>query len=249
VLDYKIAFKVLAVTDTIYKTEVRYQTLDMVVNMGGQRIEMDSRKNDKTDIPSSITASLVNKPFIIFLTKTGRVKAIDNVEKMISGVFDGFPQIDPAKKEQIKNQFLQSFGGNAFKGNIEMQTAIFPQTSLVKNSKWVVNTKLESAIKANSRNTYRLADTKSNYYQVHGEGTLITEKSAKPSQINGMPVQYELSGNSISDIKVDKNTGWIIEAKSKQVMKGNFKILDNPKVPGGAVIPMSINTDVTTFDK
>lgn len=248
-LSYTIAFKVLALTDSVYKMEVRYQTLDMVVKVGGKAIEMDSKKNDKTDIPSSIIAAMMNKPFTILLTKSGRVRAIDNVEKMIIGVFDSFPQIDPVKKEQIESQFLQSFGGNAFKGNLEMQTAIYPATAVAKNDKWAVNTKLESTVKANIHTAYQLTDIKSGYYQIHGEGTMISEKSLKPTQINGMPVQYDLSGKSTVDIKADKTTGWISEAKLKQVMKGNIEILDNPKVPGGTKIPMVINTDVTTIHK
>jgi len=174
VLTYRIAFKVLAITDTVYKMEVRYQSLDMVVNVGGKAIEMDSKRNDKTDIASSITAAMMNKPFIILLTKSGKVRAIENVEKMIIGVFDSFPQIDPLRKEQIKNQFLQSFGGNVFKGNLEMETAIYPETTVVKNGKWTVNIKLESAFKANIRTAYQLTDMKSSYYQIRGEGTIIT---------------------------------------------------------------------------
>lgn len=248
-LTYKIAFKVLAITDSVYKMEVRYQTLDMLINVGGKVIEMDSKKNDKTDIPSGITAAMMNKPFTILLTKSGRVKAIDNVEKMIFGVFYSFPQIDPVKKEQIKDQFLQSFGGNAFKGNLEMETAIFPETTVVKNKKWIVNTKLESMVKANIRTVYSLSGIKNGYYQIHGEGKMVTEKGSKPIQINGMPVLYDLSGISTVDIKTDKTTGWVIESKLKQKMKGNIEILDNSKVPGGAKVPMTINTDVTTIDK
>ena len=60
---------------------------------------------------------------------------------------------------------------------------------------------------------------------------------------------YKLNGSLITDIKIDKNTGWINEVKLKQIMKGSIEIQDNPQLPGGMTIPMTFNTDVLTTDK
>ncbi|MFI5139382.1 MAG: DUF6263 family protein [Sphingobacteriales bacterium] len=249
VLSYRIAFKVIGVMDSVYNMEVRYQSLAMKIKIANQTIEMDSRKNNPSDNPSTIIAAMMNKPFTIIITKSGKIRSVSNVEKMIIGVFDDFPQVDAAKKEQIKTEFLQSFGGNAFKGNLEMETAIFPEAAVAKNDKWTVNTKLESKFKVTVHTVYHLTDIRGGYYQIHGNGTMVTDKNSKPSLINGVPVKYNMKGTSITDIKADKITGWVNEVKLTQVMKGNIEILDNPKVPGGANIPMTINTDVTTTDR
>jgi hypothetical protein len=59
---------------------------------------------------------------------------------------------------------------------------------------------------------------------------------------------YEINGTLLSDIKVNKATGWISEVKLKQLLKGNIEILDNPKMAGGMTIPVIFNSEVITTD-
>jgi hypothetical protein len=247
--NFKMAFKVTGATDSVYSMEVSYQSLSMKMEMPGNTIDLDSKKNDPQDVPSSIIAAMMNKPFNLEMTKTGKIKSVQNIDKMVSGAMKSFPQIDSAKKEQVKAQFMQSFGPNAFKGSIEMGTAIFPDTPVAKEDKWTVKTQLESPAKATVTITYQLADIIEGNYLIHGEGTMVTDKNAAPTHINGLPVKYGLNGSLISDIRVDKTTGWITEVKLKQAMMGDMQILDSPQVPGGMTIPMTFNTDVNTTGK
>lgn len=248
-LIYRIAFKVINIIDTIYTMEVRYQTMDMKITVGTKIIEMDSKRNDPHDVPSSVVSAMMNKPFTVLLSKSGKIQSISNVEKMVSGVMDDFPQINGAKKEQLKNQFLQTFGGNAFKGNLEMETAIYPMVAVTQMDKWTVNTKLQGAVKVNVKTVFHLTSVKNGYYGIHGDGKIVTENEFKTGQLNGLPVRYNISGTSISDIKVDKITGWITETKLTQIMKGDIAILNNPRVPGGMQIPMAFTTQVVTTNK
>jgi hypothetical protein len=245
----RMAFKVIGVMDSVYNMEVSYQSLETKIQMADTTIDMDSKKNSPLDIPSSIIAAMINKPFNITLTRSGKIRSVENIEKMITSVFDGFPQIDTAKKEQIKKQFMQSFGANTLKSSLEMGTAIFPKIAVAKNDKWTVNTSLEAPAKASVQTVYQLIDISGGFYQIHGEGAMTSDKNTKPLQINGLPMKYNLSGTTLTDIKVNKSTGWISEVKLKQLMSGNIEILDNPQMPGGMTIPMTFNTEVTTVDK
>ena len=246
VLAFKIAFKVIGVMDTVYNMEVSYQSLDMKINMADTTIEMDSKKNSVLDVPSSIVAAIMNKPFNITLSKTGKIRSVENFEKMINGVFDGFTKIDSNKKQQIKRQFMQSFGVSSFKDILEMGTAIFPQKAVAKNDTWIINSSVDAPAKANLQVIYQLIDATGNLYQVHGDGTMVSDKGAPPAEVNGMPMKYNLNGSMLTDVMINKNTGWISEVNLKQLMSGNILIPDNPRVPGGMTIPMTFNTEVTT---
>jgi Family of unknown function (DUF6263) len=249
VFTLKMAFKVIDIKDTIYNMEVSYQAIDMKIQTGGKSIEMNSLKPDSLDIPSSFMAAMMNQPFNIALTKKGKIQSVDNIEKIINGVFEKFPKIDQEKREQLKKQFLQSFGADAFKGSLEMGTAIFPSGAVNKDDKWTVHTSMEAPTKADVQTVYQLTDITPDLYLIHGDGTLATDKNAKPGEINGMPMKYDLNGSLLTDIKVDRNTGWISEVKLKQVMKGSIEIQANPQLPGGMIIPMTFNTDIITTDK
>ena len=245
-LAFTMAFKVTDITDTVFNMEVSYQTMDMKVQVAGQTIEMDSKKNDPKDIPSSVIAAMMNKPFDVALTRSGKINSVQNVEKLISGAFSSFSTLDSSKREQLKTQFMQSFGPTAIKGNLEVGTAIFPDKAVSKNDKWTVNTNIKIPAEGNMLTVYQLTDFNKDEYLIHGDGILSMKKDAKPGMISGMPMKYNLGGTSVSDIKADRKTGWIKSVKIKQTMKGDIQILDNPKVPGGMSIPMTFVTDVTT---
>ena len=49
-------------------------------------------------------------------------------------------------------------------------------------------------------------------------------------------------------IKVDKNTGWIIEAKINQEMKGETQVNATPQMPDGMTIPMMMNNEINFTD-
>lgn len=248
-VSFGMTFKVVAITDAAYNLEASYQSLDMSLHIASQTLEFDSKKNDPLDTPSSIIASLMNKPFNIILSKSGRVKSVENIEKMIAAAFNSFPGIDSAKKARIKSQFLQSFGANSFTSSLEMGTAIFPGKPVSKNDTWTINTGTEVPYKAGIQTTYELIDATGDVYQIHGDGVLVSDKDAKALEVNGLPMKYELNGTTLTDIKINKATGWITEIKVRQLMSGNIQILDNPKIPGGMTIPMTFNTQITTTGK
>lgn len=247
-LAFSMAFKVTSTADSVYSMEVSYHSLSMTMDMAGNTVTMDSKKNDPQDLPSTMIAVMMNKPFNIEMTKSGRVKSVTNLDKIFA-TFDTFTQVDAARREQVKTMLMQSFGPNAFKGSIEVGTAIFPAAPVAKDGKWVVNTSLESPVKAAVSVNYQLVDVAAGLYIIHGDGTITSDKNAAPTDINGMPIKYNLNGSMVSDIRVDKATGWISEVKLKQIMMGDMQILDNPKVPGGMTVPLSFNTDAVTTSK
>ena len=243
------SFKVLNANDSLYYMEVNYKSLSLKMQLPTGPVSYDSQKNDPNDFMSSILAGLVNKPFTATFTKSGRVKSVENVENMISSVLDSFPQVQGSQKEQIKNQFLQSFGAKAIKGSIELATAVFPEIPVAKNDKWTINTSLESAMSARVSTNYQLTDISATSYVIHGEGTLATNAADDFKKVSDMPMKYNMTGTITADIKADKVTGWISESRSKQLISGTVAIKDNPKVPGGISFPMSVVNESVTTDK
>ena len=51
-----------------------------------------------------------------------------------------------------------------------------------------------------------------------------------------------------SEIKVDKNTGWIIEAIINQSITGDAYIKENPQLPNGMKIPMTMINEMVITD-
>jgi uncharacterized protein YidB (DUF937 family) len=244
----KTAFKVIAIKDTTYDMEVAYKSIGMKMVSPQGTLDFSSGKADAADVPSKILTAMIDQPFLVTLSKSGKVLSVQNIEKIMNFVFGGMTTIDSAQKAQLKGQLMQSFGEESFKNNLEQTLAIYPSVKVSKNDKWVINNQVQSVMAADIQSTYQLQDITDTYYLIHGDSKINTLKD-KESQVNGMPVTYNLNGTIVSDIKADKKTGWVMEAKLKQDISGSFTIKPNERVPGGMIIPMTLHSDIITTDQ
>jgi len=251
VMTYKgtALYLVKAVSHKDYEMEVKFDNLSMVIQLPQGTMEFSSNKNDKQDILSMLLAEIKNYTFPVRMTKDGKVTDVKNIDMLFESILNKFQQIPENQKAQIKAQLLKAFGAKAFKGNMEMVTAIYPDKPVNKGDSWVINTKLESGISANVTTTYKYSENSSDYNLIVGNSKLETADKNAYVKLNGMQMKYDLTGNMISEIKVDKMSGWIIEAKIKQDYHGDVYLKENPQMPDEMKIPMILKNDITFSNK
>jgi hypothetical protein len=245
----KMTYKVIDIQNSIFDMEVAYDSLSMKMSLPNGVMEFNSEKNDENDIFSAILALMKNKPFLIKMTKAGKVNEVKNIESVFSNIFDKFPQLTDIQKQQIQSQLMQAYGEKAFKGNIEMCSAIFSDSPVSKGDKWIIKTKLESGMAVNLETTYELKEVNDSYCLFSGDSKIETADKDAYIQSNGMPLKYDLLGTMSSEIKINRKSGWVIESKINQTIKGTVQIKDNPQMPGGMTIPMTMNNEMTITEK
>ena len=125
-IDGKMSFKVLNANDSLYYMEVNYTKVGMKMQLPTGNVTFDSDNKDTTNIMARIMSGITNKPFTATLTKSGRIRSIENAENMITSMIDGFKEVPAEKKEQLKTQLTQSFGSGALKSNLEMAMSVLP---------------------------------------------------------------------------------------------------------------------------
>ncbi len=238
-LSGKMAFKVTNLVNTVYSMNVSYEQLAMTMKLPNGEMIFNSEKEDKTDIFSSMLGEIKGKQFLVKMTSIGKIVEVENLDFIFENLIDKFPTLTLIQKQQIKTQLKQAYGEKAFKGSFEMITAIYPNTAVSKGGSWEIKTLLETGFAATLTTTFELKDKTESYNLIVGKGKIITLDKDAYTQVNGMPTQYNLSGTMNSNLKVDPNTGWIIEAKVNQLIAGNVEIKDNPNLPGGMITPMS----------
>lgn len=242
----KMAFKITDKKDSVYVMSVTYQQLDMTIKVPNGNITFSSEKKDDNDIFSSMLGAIKEEAFLVKMSNLGKVVEVKNLDSIFERLFEKFPQLSLSQKQQVKGQLLQAYGEKAFKGNLEMVTAVYTNSSVEKGSTWTIKTKLESGMAAILTTTFEFKNKSDNYDLIIGEGKIETADKDAYFQINGMPTKYNLTGTMNSTLKVDNKTGWLIESKINQRITGNAEIKDNPKLPGGLLIPMSIETEMNS---
>lgn len=239
-----MTFLVKDITENGYNMDAKFEELSMSMQMPQGLMEFSSEKNDANDIFSTILGAMKEKAFGITISKTGKITDVKNVEALWSTAINTFDQLSEMQKEQIKAQIMKAYGAEALKGNIEMVTAIYPDSPANRGDKWTINTKLESGMSANMTTDYEFAELTSEYALIKGKSTIVTADKDAYIESNGMPMKYDLTGSMDSEIKVDKNTGWIIKATINQKIEGDTYIKENPQLPNGMKIPMTMINDM-----
>jgi hypothetical protein len=234
-----MSYKVLDKSDTTYTLETTYTSLSLGMKGPTGDISFSSEKPyDANDAMSNILKAMVNHSFVVVMLSNGKISAVRGIDSLWSNMVNNLSEIPKQKRDQILAQLKQSYGENTLKSNMEMLTAIFPSKKVKVNDQWENAIQMKSTMNLITHNRFKLVDYNAYFYDITNHAEVKTSNDTVT--VNEMPVIYNLSGPIDSKIKVDTKTGWIINADLHQELKGDFIILDNPKVPGGLTVGMSM---------
>lgn len=242
IMNGNMNYHVKSVNTDDFDLEVSYTKLEMQMKMPTMNVAYSSETPDKEDQFSLILSQMVGKSFGVKMSKTGKVISVDNIDDLFSSVFNAFPDLDLATREQMKSQLLDSYGDKAFKGNIEMVSAIFPGKPVSQGDSWEIETLIESTMKAGVVSTYTLKEINEDHYIISGS-SVISSLEDGSMETQGVQMKFNIGGDMTSKLKVDKSTGWILDGDVSQTIEGNVKIEAGPNNPEEIEYPISmINT-------
>jgi len=236
-------FTVREATDKGYRMGVAYSKLVMDMSLPTGEMVFSS-ESDAEDLVTAIMKGLVGKEFEVTILKNGSISEVKNMDAIFTGMAASFPNVPEAQKEQVMAQLRKSYGENAFKGNIEMITAIFPDKDVNIGDSWKNTVKMESGFNGMVSNQFTLEEITSDQIVVKGDSQLNTQKES--TVVNGgMPTKYDLSGTMKSSYTLDPVTNWIVSGSVSQDISGTISIEDNPNLPGGISFPMTMVSTLT----
>ncbi|PNW28454.1 DUF6263 family protein [Formosa algae] len=239
-MDASLSFLVTEIKDNVYHFDANFETITMSMQMPQGAMNFSSEKEDENDIMSSVFKAMTQKTFEVSMSKTGKIINIEDVDLVWNEAINSFDQLSAMQKGQLKAQLMKAYGAEALKGTIEMATAIYPETAVTTGDTWTINTDIESGMSAKMITEYEFVETKADYAVIKGQSTITTTDKEAYVSFNGIDMKYDLVGNMTSDLKVDQDTGWILEAHVNQNIEGDAFIKENAQMPNGLKIPMQM---------
>lgn len=236
-----INYKVLNVTESFYEMEIKYADLTMKMDMRNTIQEFDSKKNDDTDILSKMMRALQKSSVLIKITKSGEVIEVKNAENFFTAI-DEITSINEAEKKQMKELLSKSYGEKALKENMKMSMLNFPKQAISIGDNWIVKNTIDNGISTGIETTYELKEVTPDYYLITGISKIASLNKDTFVDQGGMQVRSDLTGTMQSTYKIDKITGWIIDGKAEQQIKGESYIKDSEMMPGGLTMPMLVTS-------
>jgi hypothetical protein len=246
----KTSFLVKQINGDVYNLEVRYKSLELDMSVPQGSMRYSSEKKDSTDIMSMFLRQMVEKPFYVKMRTSGKVDKVLGVDKLWKDILKSYPQMTDAQKSQIGTQMSQSFGGDAVKGNFEMLTAIYPDKPVARGEKWTISGKLKlPIILLTEWTTFEYEGSTASTYLIHGNSKMQTGDKNALVQSNGVKLRCDLSGTRVSDLEIDKKSGWIVSGHLTTSLQGLALIPDSPQNSGGMKIPIFTKNEILVSNK
>jgi hypothetical protein len=228
--DQKYAFKVVNLDGDNYDLEVVFERLSMSTTTPQASISYSS-ENPK-DAISSALAEATKHSFNIKMNKLGEVLEVTNFDKFLDATLSQNSEIFEAEKQQIK-QLLEEA-----RNSISSSISIYPKMAVSTGDIWeTTNSATSGGISINSTSKFTLSESTASYNKISGAITLQSDPNAAPMYDPSMggSIKYKISGTGNIDITLDAKSGWIIEANTKQNVKGDLQIVE-----AGMDIPLNM---------
>lgn len=242
-----ISFRILEKNeDNIYKMEVWYDKMRILIESVLYNIEMDSERDPENgDIMDQIVKGLVNRPFIVEMTETGDVITISGLDGLYDDVLKPFNFFDANTVAELKKAIEKSFGEKALEGNIEMLTAFLPNTEVKEGDSWKNKVNLKSLLSGEVENVYSLEEINNDVCVINMSSDIFSSDNKSYLKYEGTPTKYYISGVQNGKIKIDEKSGWILEGDVTQKMSGLVRVKKCDEFPDGMEWPVHFTTKVS----
>jgi len=241
----EMSYLVKSIEEDYYNMDVAYESMSIEMKMPNMTMKFNSEDHGGGNLFSNILGGLLHKTFQIKLTKAGKILEVKGIDDVFGSMFDKFPNISEAQKAQITSLIKQSYGGESFKSSLELMTAIFPKNPVSIGDKWVNKSTQNQGMHLEYNSNFEFIEQTTDSYNIVGNSIIKTKKEEVIGQ-TGLPTVFNMDGNMVSHIEVDKKSGWILNAKIDMNLKGDVSVTAGANKMS---IPMEMNTKTVTSSK
>ena len=239
------SYKILEKNNNKYVIEANFDEFSFKMSSAYASFEFDSEKENEDNIMNQLFSKMVDQSFSMIMTEYGEITGVQGLEKMMSEMFMDI-EMPEAQKAQVRQQMEQNFGPEKMKSSLEMITAIYPTHAVSVGGSWNSEYEITSGFGMNISNQWKLVSHQDDIVVIEGVADVSeSENSNLGQQFNNMPTQFEFNGEQITNLKLNAETGWIMEGTSEVSVRGNIKIAKNDQIPQDMVIPITIVTTNT----
>lgn len=246
-IESEVQFKVIEVQSDSARLEVAYKHLYFSLDGPmGEGIVMSS-EGDVKDPINKIMRSMVNNPFYVNLSKSGRILSVEGMEEVIGKINESLNLLDDNIKESIHSSIDNQFGKESFKSSFITGLIIYPEKSLQVGDTWSSQLTDYSIIPLEMITTWELKNIRKQTAHIEGNSTL--QSMVKPKKNQSDTDKIEMSGTNNIRAIINVATGWLQESIQTSDISGTMVLPPNEYFDETVDIPMKIKTVTRTVFK
>ena len=224
-------------SDKGYDFLTEYRRMLMRITSDYFSHEIDTEKKSKNDLMNQLAKGVLNKPFSVSITRNGQLRDVKGLSTIINDLMEK-TEMNSEEREDILTQFEKNIGEENLQQNFIHFFGLYPGKAVKKGETWEIKYQLahaEMIFDFSGKGT--LMEVNQKNFLIRVEGNL---HAADPDKINDHGQRILLEGTQVSEITVDRKSGWPVKAVSTQDVSG-ILILPSPDHPGSLIeIPMQM---------
>ncbi|MBT3748805.1 MAG: hypothetical protein HN936_02095 [Bacteroidetes bacterium] len=236
-----LAYKVLMVNaDGNYRISMKINRLKMKTVSPMGDIEFNSDDMSEDDDAFKMIGWLWDEEIIFTMTPHGEVLEVEDVESLAKKSEDLVAEAGSGS--QIYASLASQFGTEeAIKQNLSNQFFIFPESKVKVGKAWesVKETKQMISMKNTIQQT--ITEVTVDAITLTQQVKIDMGEGGEAMEVQGMEMQYELSGGKDAVYEIDPLTGLTITGEGHTTISGIISI-ESPQLPTPMSIPMTIKS-------
>ena len=235
----KISFAVVSKEADYMLVKVTFDSVASEMNMPGRNISTSSVKPGDPKNPDEFMNTafyiLSRNPLDVKISYIGKIIEILNAKPTLALVATSLDSLPQVSQMQMRPMLEMILNEASLKSMVETIICYFPENGETDNWSTKMSVSAQGMTLAiNSK--YKIKEQKGNEIIITGESTIEPAGDGR-MKMNGMDLTFEMRGMGNGELNIDANSGWIINGKSKQRMKGSV-------TANGMNIPMEIESKI-----
>ncbi len=233
---FEMLYKVKSVNAGVADIDVSYDRIKMNMAGSGMDMKWDSRDSAGNNPMLNSMRVLLNKPFQMQTSATGKVMAVSGFGAALQEMMQ---QMGP-EAGAMQASLMSSFSDTAIRKMLGQVTEIYPEKPVKVGDTWTKNVEVTSGpILMMLNNTYKLTGVSGGTATVAVDSKITTKPSGEAAAMPGLEIN--LKGTQKGEMKIEVATGMIEKSELKQDISGDLSMAAQ-----GVKIPMTIKSDITT---
>lgn len=160
--------------------------------------------------------------FEMTMNADGKILSVKGSDNMFDKILSSLPESMNGNKDQMKEIMKQYAGEDALKESFK-SFRMYPDHPIGVGSEWKNNFKMEM-LGLQMFNTYTLNALSSNNAVITCGSKMVNDSTAKPMEMMGMEMRYNLSGDQSGMMTVNTINGLLSKADLTQKISGRMEM-------------------------
>lgn len=231
--------------------KVQYDYIAVDQSSGAGSVSYDSRQPGQDNNPlAQQYKPIIGKGFTITMAKSGKIVAIEGIDKMLDDMLGSIEGVDPSTLQTLKDSLKQSFGDEALKEALGEMSDVFPDKKVNVGDSWTKEQEMNYGFPIKTSTTWILKELKDGKATVEVTSNVATNPGGSPIDLGVMKMNYQVNGTQSGTLKIDKDNGLLQQGSLNQSLTGTAD-MEIPAVNGQEAQKMSVPVSIegkTTYE-